>query len=146
LALAQAAPGPNALYIVLIGWHVGLNSAGGPMATGLAPLAWALAGAMLAFGGTLAPSCTLTYFVARWGQRNRELRAVRAFKAGLAPLVIALLVATGWLLVASHDKPQQDWPLWLLAAICTLLVWKTRTHILWLIASGAAAGALGWLG
>lgn len=146
VTLAQAAPGPNALYVVLIGWHVGLNSAGGPTATGMEPLAWALAGALLALIGTLAPSCALTYFVARWGQRNREMRAVRAFKAGLAPLVIALLVATGWLLVASHDKVQQDWPLWLLAALCALLVWKTRAHVLWLIGAGAAAGALGWLG
>ena len=30
--------------------------------------------------------------------------------------------------------------------ISTLLVWKTRTHVLWLIGAGAAAGALGWLG
>lgn len=29
LALAQASPGPNAMYIALIGWHVGLNTAGG---------------------------------------------------------------------------------------------------------------------
>lgn len=146
VALAQAAPGPNALYVVLVGWHVGLNSAGGPTAAGAAPLAWALAGAMVALCGMLAPSCALTYFVARWGQRNRELRAVRAFKAGLAPLVIALVVATGWLLVASHNDSGRDWPLWLLTALSTLLVWRTRTPILWLIGAGAATGAVGWLG
>ena len=162
VALAQAAPGPNALYVVLIGWHVGLNAAAGAaggaasgaqalaqassLAATLHVHALALLGALLALAGTLAPSCTLTYFVARWGQRNRELRAVRAFKAGLAPLVIALLVATGWLLVASHHDARRDWPLWLLTALCTLLVWKTRTHMLWLIGAGAAAGALGWLG
>jgi chromate transporter len=146
VVLAQAAPGPNALYVVLIGWHVGLNAGGGAMAGGAAPLAWALAGAMLALFGTLAPSCTLTYLVARWGHRNRELRAVRAFKSGLAPLVIALLVTTAWLLIAVHADAKRDWPLWLLAAVVAALVWRTRVHLLWLIGAGALMGALGWLG
>ena len=29
IALAQAAPGPNVLFIALLGWNVGLNAAGG---------------------------------------------------------------------------------------------------------------------
>ena len=26
IAIAQAAPGPNVLFVALIGWHVGLNA------------------------------------------------------------------------------------------------------------------------
>ncbi|WP_334166020.1 chromate transporter, partial [Tepidimonas sp.] len=37
IALAQAAPGPNILFVALMGWTVGLNSAGGPAA---GPSAW----------------------------------------------------------------------------------------------------------
>ena len=74
-----------------------------------------------------------------------ELRAVRAFKTGLAPIVIALLMATGWLLTAAHDQPARDWPLWLLTAAATLLVWRTRLHLLWLIGTGAVLGMLGWV-
>ena len=81
----------------------------------------------------------------RWAHRNRELRAVRAFKTGMAPLVIALMLATAWLLIAHHDQPRRDWPLWLLAIVTTLIVWRTRVHLLWLIGAGALLGALGWV-
>jgi chromate transporter len=144
LALAQASPGPNAMYIALIGWHVGLNAAGGQI--GLASMGSALLGLMIAMAGTLLPSCTLTYLVAQWGHRNRELRSVRAFKAGMAPMVVALLLATGWLVSSTQRDPARDWPLWLLTAVSLLLVWKTRLHLLWLIGAGALLGALGLLG
>ena len=145
LALAQAAPGPNATYIALIGWNLGLN-AGSHLGQGWPTLAMAALGMSVAMLGTLLPSCTLTYLVAQWGHRNRHLRAVRAFKAGVAPLVIALWIATAWLLISSHDQVDRDWPLWLLALVSTLIVWKTRVHILWLIGAGAALGAFGFLG
>jgi chromate transporter len=94
---------------------------------------------------TLLPSSVLTYTATRWAHRHRERRSVRAFKAGMAPIVIALLIATGWLLTVVHDQPSTDWPLYLLTAAATLLVWRTRIHLLWLIAAGAALGGLGWV-
>jgi chromate transporter len=100
---------------------------------------------LIAMGGILIPSATLTYTVAQWGHRNRELRAVKAFKSGMAPIVVALLVATGWLLTAAHNEPGKDWPLWLLAAVSTVVVWRTKTHLLILLAVGAALGAMGWI-
>ena len=30
IALSQAAPGPNVLFVALLGWNVGLNAGGGP--------------------------------------------------------------------------------------------------------------------
>src|SRR5674476_903100 len=44
IALAQAAPGPNVLFVALLGWNVGMNAGGG----GAAAWSWALLGAMLA--------------------------------------------------------------------------------------------------
>lgn len=146
IALAQAAPGPNALYIALLGWNIGMNAGAGQGLAMPGSLGLALAGMLVAMLGTLLPSCTLTYLVAQWGQRNRELRPVRAFKAGMAPLVIALLISTGWLLTAAHDQPAHDWPLWLLTAVSALLVWRTKVHMLWLLGAGALMGAMGWLG
>ncbi len=134
IALAQAAPGPNVLFVALMGWNVGLNAGGYPMA---------MLGMTLTMLGILLPSTTLTYLATRWGHRNRELRAVRAFKQGMAPIVIALLVATGWLLSAVHGDAQRDWALWLLTVATTLVVWRTRTHLLWLLGTGALLGALG---
>ena len=112
----------------------------GPLRGGLA-----LAGAAVTMLGMLLPSCVLTYSATRWAHRNRTRRAVRAFKVGMAPIVIALLIATGWLLTVAHDVPTRDWPLWLLTAVVTLIVWRTRVHLLWLIAGGALAGLLGWV-
>ena len=93
--------------------------------------------------GMLIPSGILTYTATRWLYRHRGLRAVRAFKAGMAPIVVALLIATGWLLAAAHDQPARDAPLWLLTAAATLIVWRTRLHLLWLIGAGALLGMLG---
>lgn len=134
IGLAQAAPGPNVLFVALLGWNFGLNTGGLPSA---------LLGALLAMLGMLLPSTTLSYFAANWAHVNRELRAVRAFKRGLAPIVVALLFATGWLLASAHDQPARDWPLWLLTAISALVVWRLRIHLLWLIGAGAL---LGWFG
>jgi len=93
----------------------------------------------------LLPSGVLTYTATRWAHRNRTRRSVRAFKAGMAPIVIGLLLVTGWLLTGAHDQPARDAPLWLLTAATTLVVWRTRLHLLWLIGAGALLGALGWV-
>ena len=113
IALAQAAPGPNVLFIALLGWNVGMNAGGGISAGALA-WSYAALGVLLAMIGIMLPSTTLTFTVARWGHQNRELRAVRAFKQGMAPIVIALLIATGWILAASHGSVLKNWSLWLL--------------------------------
>jgi chromate transporter len=134
IAIAQAAPGPNVLFIALLGWNVGLN-AGGAL-TGLL-------GVLVAMTGILIPSTTLTYLAASWGHRNRELRAVRAFKQGMAPIVVALLIATGWILATSNGSAFKDWPLWLATVITAVMVWRTKLHMLWLLGAGAL---LGWLG
>jgi chromate transporter len=144
IAIAQAAPGPNVLFVALMGWHVGLN-AGGGLSAGWAGWASALLGAVLSMLGILLPSTTLTFVASRWGHQNRELRAVRAFKQGLAPVVVALLMATGWILTAGHGTDITHWPLWLLTAVAAVLVWRTKLHLLWLLGAGALAGALGWV-
>ena len=133
IALAQAAPGPNVLFVALMGWHVGMNT--GSM--------WAaLLGVALTMSGILIPSTILSYSAAQWGHRNRELRAVRAFKLGMAPVVIALMLATSWILGSAGGNAARDWPLWLLTMASGLVIWRTRLHILWLLGAGAV---LGWL-
>lgn len=134
IAIAQAAPGPNVLFVALMGWNVGLNAGG---------LWLALLGVLVAMLGIMLPSSVLTYVTSRWSHQNRELRAVRAFKQGLAPIVIALLIATGWILASAHGDPARDWPLWLLTVLTTVIVWRTRLHLLWLLGLG---GLLGWFG
>ena len=136
IAIAQAAPGPNVLFVALMGWNVGLNAGG---------YAAAAVGLLATMVGILLPSTTLTYFSAQWGHRNRHLRSVRAFKQGMAPIVVALLIATGWVLASTHNQPARDWKLWLLTAVVALVVWRTRWHLLWLLGAGALLGAFGWV-
>jgi len=142
VALAQAAPGPNVLFVALLGWHVGLNASGAATGTQLA-WAYGLAGMTLAMVGVLLPSTTLTLVASRWAHRNRELRAVRAFKQGMAPVVVGLLLATSTILTLSPGTSLAHWPLWLLSAACALIVWRTKVHLLWLLGTGAL---LGWWG
>lgn len=122
IALAQAAPGPNVLFVAVLGYQ----------AAGLAGAAVTLAGIML-------PSTLLAIGAARWAQARQHRIGVRAFKAGVAPITIALLAATGWVLTAQNPTP----PVILVTAISALLAWRTRVHVLWLIAAGAIAGATG---
>jgi len=136
ITLAQAAPGPNVLFVALMGWQVGLNSGS---------LSSALLGMVLTMTGMLIPSATLTYVASRWGHNNRDLRAVRAFKQGMAPVVIGLILATGWLMSSVHAQPATDWPVWLATAVSAMIVWKTRIHLLWLLAAGGLLGWFGWI-
>ena len=136
VAIAQAAPGPNVLFIALMGWNIGMNCGS----------AWlGLLGVLVTMTGILLPSTTLTYLAASWGHSNRDLLVVRSFKLGMAPVVIGLLVSTGWIMAAAHQNLRSDWPLWLITAISALVVWHTRLHLLWLLGAGALAGIMGWI-
>lgn len=134
ISIAQAAPGPNVLFVALMGWQVGMN--GGGIWTGLL-------GVLVTMMGIMLPSTTLTYLAASWGHRNRDLRTVRAFKVGMAPIVVALLIATAWILGSAQGKLEQDWKLWLLTTAAAIVVWRTRVHLLVLLGAGAL---LGWFG
>ncbi len=134
IALAQAAPGPNVLFVALLGWNVGLNAGG---------LAAALLGVLVTMSGILLPSSVVCYLAISWGHRNRELRAVRAFKQGMAPVVIALLLAVAWILAGAGRDVHTGWPAWLLAGTSALVLWRSNVHVLWVLAAGALAG---WLG
>jgi chromate transporter len=124
IAIAQAAPGPNVLFVAVMGYQ-----------------AAGLTGAAATLFGIMLPSTTLALTAARWGHARREWRAVQAFKAGMAPIVIGLLVATGWILSAQTP----GWHHVLLTIAAALMVWRTRVHLLVLVGAGAVCGALGWI-
>ena len=124
IAIAQAAPGPNILFVAVMGYQ-----------------AAGILGAAVTLIGIMIPSTTLALAAARWGNARRDWLALRAFRSGMAPLVIALLVATGWILSAQTP----GWAHTLLTIASAIVVWRTRIHLLWMIAIGGIIGALGWL-
>lgn len=125
IAIAQASPGPNVLFVAVMGFQ----------AAGLMGVAATLFGIML-------PSTTLALAAARWGHRRRDWPGVRAFKAGMAPIVIGLLFSTSWILTAQT-------PGWgghiLLTLGAALVVWRTRIHLLLVALAGALIGGMGGL-
>jgi len=124
IAIGQAAPGPNVLFVAVMGYQ----------AAGLLGAAATLTGIML-------PSTVLALVASRWGRARAEWRAVRAFKTGMAPITIALLFATGWILSAASPNAASV----AMSIGAALLVWRTNVHLLWLIAAGGVIGALGWV-
>jgi chromate transporter len=56
--------------------------------------------------------------------------------------VIALLLSTAWILGSAGGKGMADWRLWLLSAASLLVIWRTKVHLLWVLAAGGVLGAL----
>ena len=134
VVLAQAAPGPNVLFVALLGWNIGMNAGGYLFAPGAA---------ILSLVGILLPSCSMMFFATKWISRNQNLRSVRAFKQGMSPTVIAMLIASGWLLATANASDSSDWPLWITTAVAAALVIHGRINMFWLLAISAFLGAVG---
>jgi chromate transporter len=129
IAIAQAAPGPNVLFVAVLGWNV----------------AGAL-GALATMTGILVPSTALSLWATRWGRRRSETVGVRAFTTGLTPLTLGLLVSTGWVLAQPYLlSAQHRWGALALIAVSVLAMMRTRLSPMWLVALGTVVGALGWV-
>jgi chromate transporter len=126
IALAQAAPGPNLIFVPVLGHAI----AGMP-------------GAAVALVGMLIPSTTFALAASRWARRRRQTLGVRAFVAGMAPVTIGLLFAAGTVLAVPLAGAAP--PAWLLVFVSAALSLKTKIAPVWLIAAGAVVGAAGWV-
>jgi len=142
LVLAQSAPGPNVLYVALLGWQVGLGAAGAN-AIGWVSVGLGLVGMSIALTAVLLPSSCLTLMTARWCNRHQGWLGIQAFKQGMAPIVMGVLLSSAWLLAKGDGQVAHSGGLWLASGVCAFLVWRTRLHLLWMLAAGAVAGGLG---
>ncbi len=125
IALAQAAPGPNVLFVAVIGFNVG-----------------GLMGMLATMAGSLLPSTVLAVAAGRYGAQRQGSRGVKAFTEGLAPVTIGLLLSTGWVLTEpSHGR----WGTLPLVLATLWLMQRTKLSPVWPISAGALAGMLGWV-
>ena len=122
-ALGQAAPGPNALWVPL----VGLQAAGWP-------------GALAATVAVFLPATLFSLVAVALHARSENSRLARAVRRGLAPVALGFMFASGWLLLGSGDH---GWHGFALAFAATAAVHFTRLNPLVLLAAGAAAGIAG---
>jgi chromate transporter len=119
-AIAQAAPGPNLLFISLVGWLIA---------------GWA--GAILTTLAVLVPSTLLTLSVIRMNTARFSGRLSAALSSAFAPMSIGFLAATGWLFAQMSNS---DWRAGLLTAASALILLRTKLNPVLLIAAGAALG------
>jgi chromate transporter len=125
IALAQAAPGPNLIFVPVLGHAIA-----------------GLPGAAVALVGILIPSTTFALAASRWARARRQTLGVRAFVAGMAPVTIGLLAAAATVLaVPLAPRPAA----WVLVAATVALSLKTKIAPVWLIAVGAVVGSFGWV-
>jgi chromate transporter len=121
-ALAQAAPGPNVLIVGLIGWRVA-----------------GLAGAVVALLATCASSGAVAWFLTDLWERFKDAPWRIAMQRAIAPLVVGLILSSGFIL-ATPASP--DWRLWLIAGASAAAALATRLNPLWMLAGGGVLGAL----
>lgn len=125
IALAQSAPGPNVLFVTVLGWQ----TAG----------FW---GALVMTVGCLIPSAVLAVYAGRTIVSNPHSVWMRGLREGLAPVAIGLIFATGIVLL----KPWiTEWRVWLLTLVSIAVAYFSRIAPIYLIAAGAAIGGLGFL-
>jgi chromate transporter len=111
------------MYITLVGWTIA---------------GWS--GAVAATAAMVLPPAVLTLMVARAHTLRPETRLGRAIRAGLGPITLGLMLASGWILATSVDR---HWPGYIATAVTIVVVMRTRWNPLWLIAAGAVAGVVG---
>jgi chromate transporter len=121
--LAQVAPGPNAMYVTLIGWH--LAGWKGVVATTI-PL--------------LVPATTLTLLVGHLNERYPNARLGRAIRRGLMPITIGLVFASATILMRTVNH---NWRGYVITLVTVVVVLRKPWNPLWLFAVGAMAGIAG---
>lgn len=121
-AIAQAAPGPNLLFISFVGW-----------------LAAGWAGAICATLAVVVPSTLLTMVIVKARGKGEEGRFSRALGEAFAPMSIGFLVATAWIFSQSSNA---GWRADGLTLACAGIVLRSKLNPVMLIALGAAAGML----
>src|SRR6476646_10842144 len=80
--------------------------------------------------GILIPSTTLAITATRWGSQRRDSRGVRAFTAGMAPLTLGLLLATGYVLT---EPSRHSAGALALVAITVLAVGRFNVSPIWMV-------------
>jgi chromate transporter len=122
-ALAQAAPGPNALWVTILGLHA---------AGGLGAIATTL--------GVLIPATSFSYMASLLHAKHADSPIALAFRRGLAPVALGFMLASCWLLLLGVGH---DWRSYALAFVALGVALKTDINPLWLLGAGGVLGIAG---
>jgi chromate transporter len=124
-AIAQAAPGPNIMFVALLGHFI----AGVP-------------GAAVATVAMCGPSCILACAASQVVERFRKARWRIAIQAGLVPVTIGLIVASALIIARGANR---DWVSFAITATTFAVVYWTRLSPLVVFAGAALLGLVGFV-
>lgn len=116
-AIANASPGPNVIFVSLIGWQVA-----------------GLSGLLVATLALLIPSSALAYFAGRVLTRWSHHPVVAVLRAALIPVALGMMLASGLSMMRTVDH---DTVTVLISLATTAFVYTTRRNPLWALGSGA---------
>jgi chromate transporter len=122
-AIAQAAPGPNALIVTLVGF----KAAG-------------IAGALVATIAFCLPAGALVYVVVGVWDRIEQAPWRAAVQAGLGPVTVGLVAASAFLLTRAADR---GFGFAAITAATAAVSYFTRLNPLWALGVAAVLGGLG---
>ena len=122
-ALAQLAPGPNAMVVALLGWKVA-----------------GITGALVATIAACGPSSIACYLAWHWVDNLRQSKMRLVGQRALAPIAIGLILASGYTLALGADRSPGAFLLTL--AGTAALAW-TRVNPVWVLLLAALAGLAG---
>jgi chromate transporter len=125
-ALAQAIPGPNMILMMsFVGWKV-----------------WGIPGAIASAFATFGPPCVMYFVAYRLWDRFRAARWQRVVRAGLVPVTVGLVIASGAVMAHAADA---GWQAAAVTVAAVALVLRTRLNPILMLVMGGALGGLGIL-
>lgn len=125
IALAQAAPGPNILFVTVMGWQIA-----------------GLPGALATTLGLSLPALVFPVVVSRLGRLAQFERLLKALQRGLGPVAIGLMASTSFLLVRQAPGA---WKGAAVIAVTIVLLATTRVPpVLLILVAGGIGAFVSW--
>lgn len=123
-ALSVVAPGPNSIFIFLLGYNIA-----GLIGAFVGIIAWAI------------PGCLAVYLVGRWGTTSQN-SWVQSLRIALVPCTTGLMLASTFFLARSFDKAWIGQQTTLAGMAFVMLVLKPKLNPLWIVAICGLVGAI----
>ena len=125
IALAQAAPGPNILFVTVMGWQIA-----------------GLPGALATTLGLSLPALVFPLLVSRAGRLPQFDRLLKSLQKGLSPVALGLMAATSFLLL--RESPGAWEGAAIIAATLLLLVFTPLPPLLLIVLAGIIGAFVPW--
>lgn len=125
IALAQAAPGPNVLFVTVMGWQIA-----------------GLPGALATTLGLSLPALVFPLLVSRASRLPQFNRGLKALQRGLGPVALGLMAATSFLLLRAAPGVWKGAAL--IAATVLLLMLTRLPPLLWIVCAGIIGAWVSW--